>query len=86
MHVRLGRGPRAATSRSPPGSISRVGVAAHAIIELGEEVPLAPGTIALDGERELERTDEPATVRLIDGPLTIDVDAVMATSTQPSRA
>ena len=83
--MRLGEG-RALDVALAPGLISRVGVASHAIIELGEEVPLAPGTIALDGERELERTDEPATVRLIEGPLTIDVDAVMATSTQPSRA
>lgn len=85
MHVRLGEG-RALDVALAPGLISRVGVASYAIIEQGEEIPLAPGTIALDGERELERTDEPATVRLVEGPRTIDVDAVMATSTQPSRA
>ena len=86
MHVALGQG-RALNVALAPGLISRVGVASHRVIELGEEVELAPGTIALDGERELERTDEPATVRLVDGPLTIDVDAVMrqATSTQPPR-
>ena len=40
-----------------PGLIApRVDVATHRVIELGEEVELAPGTIALDGERELERT------------------------------
>ena len=51
------------------------------MIELGEEVALAPGvgTIALDGERELERRGEAATVRLVPGPLTIDIDG------QPSR-
>jgi predicted polyphosphate/ATP-dependent NAD kinase len=85
LHVRLGEG-RAVDVALAPGLIARVDVAAHAIIGLGEEIELAPGTIALDGERELERTDEPATVRLREGPLTIDVDAVMATQTQPSRA
>jgi predicted polyphosphate/ATP-dependent NAD kinase len=85
LHVRQGEG-REVDVALAPGLVSRVGVASHAIIEQGEEIPLAPGTIALDGERERERTDEPATVRLVEGPLTIDVDAVMATSTQPSRA
>jgi predicted polyphosphate/ATP-dependent NAD kinase len=84
MHVRLGSG-RELDVALAPGLIARVGVASHRVIELGEEVELAPGTIALDGERELERTDEPATVRLVEGPLTIDVDAVMATCTQPPR-
>ena len=85
LHVTLGEG-HAVDVALAPGLISRVSVAAHRVIEPGEPIALAPGTIALDGERELERTDEPATVRLIHGPLTIDVDAVMATSTQPSRA
>ena len=84
LHVVLGEG-RGLDVALAPGLISRVQVASHRVIELGEALTLAPGTIALDGERELERTDEPATVRLVQGPLTIDVDAVMATSTQPSR-
>jgi hypothetical protein len=51
-----------------------------------------PGTVALDGEREIERrAGEGASVRLVPGPLTIDVDAVMrstagdATPAQPPR-
>jgi hypothetical protein len=60
------------------------------VIELDEPIELAaaPGTIALDGERELERPHAaPATVRLVPGPYTIDIDAAMgATQTQPPVA
>jgi predicted polyphosphate/ATP-dependent NAD kinase len=84
LHVRLGSG-REVDVALAPGLISRVGVESHRVLELGEEVALQSGTIALDGERELERTDEPATVRLVEGPRTIDVDAAMreATHRQP---
>jgi ATP-NAD kinase N-terminal domain len=84
LHVRLGSG-REVDVALAPGLISRVGVESHRVLELGEEVALQPGTIALDGERELERTDEPATARLVPGPRTIDVDAAMreATHRQP---
>ena len=63
-----------------PGLLAPVGVAGFKTLELGEEVASAPGSgcLALDGEREIERrTREPVTVRLVPGPLTIDVDAVM---------
>ncbi|HEY3190194.1 MAG TPA: hypothetical protein VGJ70_22065, partial [Solirubrobacteraceae bacterium] len=57
-------------------------------LEPGQRVALAANgaSLALDGEREIERHgDDGATVRLADGPLRIDVDAVMsehATSVQ----
>jgi predicted polyphosphate/ATP-dependent NAD kinase len=63
-----------------PGLLAPVGVAGFRSLELGEEVAAAPGAgcLALDGEREIERRpDEHVTVRLMPGPLTIDVDAVM---------
>ena len=42
------------------------------------------GSLALDGEREIERRgDDGATVRLADGPLRIDVDAVMSAARNP---
>ena len=87
LHVRLGSGHELDVALAP-GLISRVGVESHRVLELGEEVELLPGTIALDGERELERTDEPATVRLIEGPRTIDVEAAMreATHRRPRSA
>lgn len=84
MHVRLGPG-RSVDVALAPGLISRVDVASHRLIERGEEIALAPGTLALDGERELERTTESATVRLVDGPLTIDVDAAMREATVAQR-
>lgn len=63
-----------------PGLVVPVGVTGFRTIELGEAIALADGhgCLALDGERELERRDgERTTVRLVAGPATIDVDAVM---------
>jgi len=63
-----------------PGLVAPVGVAGFRTLELGEETTAAPesGCLALDGEREMERRPgERVTVRLVPGPLTIDVDAVM---------
>ena len=84
LHVRLG--PDAASAEAvvqvalAPGLVVPVPVAGHRVLALDEpvEVPPGPGTVALDGEREIERRHgEPVTVRLVPGPLTIDVDAVM---------
>jgi predicted polyphosphate/ATP-dependent NAD kinase len=87
LHVRFATG-RADAERTvhvalAPGLIVGVPVASHRVLEVGEAVELAPGpgTVALDGEREIERrAGAPATVRLVPGPLTIDVDAVMRSS------
>jgi predicted polyphosphate/ATP-dependent NAD kinase len=98
LHVRLAHDPadgrRVVQVALAPGLVVAVAVAEHRVLELGEQVEIAagPGTVALDGEREIERRHrEPVTVRLVPGPLTIDVDAVMrsaasdATLAQPSR-
>jgi predicted polyphosphate/ATP-dependent NAD kinase len=79
LHVRLG-GDTELDVALAPGLITRVGVAGFRELVPGERVELAPGgSIALDGEREIELHDGArATVRLGDGPLRIDVDAVMA--------
>jgi hypothetical protein len=79
LHVRLGPG-RTVTVPLAPGLVAPVEVASHRVIGLGEAVEIAAGvgTIALDGERELERRGEATSVRLIDGPLTIDIDATLA--------
>jgi predicted polyphosphate/ATP-dependent NAD kinase len=79
LHVRLG-GNRELDVALAPGLITRVGVAGFRELAAGERVELGPGgSIALDGEREIElREGERAAVRLADGPLRIDVDAVMA--------
>ena len=68
-----------------PGLITRIGVESFRELAPGERVELEPGgSIALDGEREIELGDgERAAVRLGDGPLRIDVDAVMAHRRNP---
>jgi hypothetical protein len=90
MHVRFAADPAAAKRTVhvalAPGLVVGVGVAEHRVLELGDAVEIAGGrdavgTIALDGEREIERrAGGAATVRLVPGPLTIDVDAVMRSS------
>jgi len=84
LHVRLA--PDAAGAERvvqvalAPGLVVQVPVAGHRVLALGDEAELAgdAGTVALDGEREIERRHRgPVRVRLVPGPLTIDVDAVM---------
>jgi hypothetical protein len=65
-----------------PGIIAPVGIEGACAIPLGEaQIPrLSQGVIALDGEREFSFTpDQKLAIRLDHrGPLTIDVDCVMA--------
>lgn len=75
----LGEGP---TSRVPiaPGLVVDISIAEVTPVAMGESITLAqvPGTISVDGERELERyRNEPATVMLSEGPWRIDVDRVL---------
>jgi predicted polyphosphate/ATP-dependent NAD kinase len=84
LHVRLAASPADAelTLRVPlaPGLLVPVGIRDFDLIEMNEPVGVAPGggCRALGGERELERRrGEPALVRLVPGPRTIDIDAVM---------
>lgn len=63
-----------------PGLVTNIAVAGFEPLERCVPVALAGevGSVALDGEREIERrAGDRATVRLTDGPLRIDVDAVM---------
>ena len=99
VHVRFAADPREAEHTLAvalaPGLVTEVAVASHRVLDTGDivELPPAVGSLALDGEREIERRpDEAVTVRLAPGPLTIDVDAVMreaarrgATRMQPRR-
>ena len=84
LHVRLTDPTEAevvVTVPLAPGLVVPVGVAGHRHIEPGETVYLEPasGSVALDGEREIEiGPDDRVEVRLDpDGPLTIDVGEVM---------
>jgi hypothetical protein len=64
-----------------PGVVAEVGVLERRLVPCGECVTLrkASGSLALDGERELELVeDDEVTVRLErEGPLVVDVDAAM---------
>jgi predicted polyphosphate/ATP-dependent NAD kinase len=100
VHVRLAPDPSTAPLALnvplAPGLVVPIGVQGHRTLKAGDTVDLAaaPGSLALDGEREIERRpDERVTIRLVPGPLTIDVDAVMreasrlgATRVQPPQA
>ena len=84
LHVRLTDPAQAevvVTIPLAPGLVVPVGVAGHRRIEPGETVYLEPasGSVALDGEREIEiGPDDRVEVQLDpDGPLTIDVGEVM---------
>ena len=83
LHVRLADPARAASvlmAPFAPGLIVPVGIAGYRRIEPGEVTRLegGPGSLALDGERELElAAGDEVGVRLGEGPLTIDVDEVM---------
>jgi hypothetical protein len=63
-----------------PGLLATVPVARVAVLEPGvpHDAGIEEGSLALDGERELERRGEAAMVRLTEGPLTIDIDATLA--------
>jgi hypothetical protein len=83
LHLRLAppeRASHAVTVPLAPGLIAEVGVLEARRVQPGQVVPLAAraGCLALDGEREIElaRHDQ-VTVRLGQGPLVVDVDAVM---------
>jgi ATP-NAD kinase N-terminal domain len=88
LHLRLAppeEAPRVVTVPLAPGLVADVGVADARRVAPGEVVPLAAraGCLALDGEREVELgPGDQVTVRLGQGPLVIDVDAVMAAASE----
>jgi predicted polyphosphate/ATP-dependent NAD kinase len=88
LHVRLGD-PETTPTRLvvplAPGLVVPVGVEWHRRLEPGGVAALATGAgvIALDGEREVElRERDRVSVKLITGPLTIDVEQVMLHAAQ----
>lgn len=71
-----------------PGIVVPVGIADVAPIPFGEVVELdeVPGTLTVDGEREMGRREGvPATVTLRDGPLRIDVARTLAAASRARR-
>jgi ATP-NAD kinase N-terminal domain len=84
LHVRLAGDGEAAIATLQvalaPGLVAPVRVAEARELAPGDVVRITPGpgVIALDGEREIERSPAAeVTVALVPGPRTIDVDAVM---------
>jgi hypothetical protein len=81
MHIVLGPGGRQVLAALAPGLVTWVGVKEHRRLALGDVVRCHPGvgTIALDGERELElAATSVVEVRLrADGPLVVDVVAAL---------
>jgi predicted polyphosphate/ATP-dependent NAD kinase len=84
LHVRLTPDPTRAQAvvqvALAPGLVTNVAVTDFETLEMGARVALAAdgAVVALDGEREIERhAEDGATVHLAEGPLRIDVDAVM---------
>ncbi len=83
-HLRFGEGPGSRTVLAPlaPGMLRLVGVEHASLVEPGSWVELRgeAGTIALDGEREIEvpRSGTPIRVGLNpDGPWVVDVEAAL---------
>jgi predicted polyphosphate/ATP-dependent NAD kinase len=77
MYLALGPGGLQVLAPLGPGLVTRIAVRDHYLVALGEEVMLSSdaGTIALDGERQIEVYGRPEIhVRLtINGPLVVDV-------------
>jgi len=81
MHIVLGQGDKQILAALAPGLIKWVGVASYRQLALGSVVQFQPGTgtIALDGEREIELTTQAVVeVKLrSDGPFVVDVPATL---------
>jgi predicted polyphosphate/ATP-dependent NAD kinase len=76
VHVTLGPGERIVVPIAP-GLVVGVEIASWALLDGPVTIAAGAGCLALDGEREIERRTQGGSVRLVDGPLRIDVDAVM---------
>ncbi|MEX0761981.1 MAG: NAD(+)/NADH kinase [Dehalococcoidia bacterium] len=96
LYIRLSGEPgsNACTVQAPvaPGMVSNVKIAEWAVMEPGQRLPvtLRPGTVALDGEREVELLPgRKVEVSLsMDGPWVVDVDrthVLMAEASSASR-
>ena len=82
MHIILGKGNRQILAPLAPGLVKWVGISSYRRLSADEIVRFQTGngTIALDGEREIELADTSVVeVKLCaDGPLVVDVPAALA--------
>jgi predicted polyphosphate/ATP-dependent NAD kinase len=85
LHLQLGEGGQRAWIPIAPGLVKHVPIRAHRVLELGDVVPLnvGTGTIALDGERELETRGGAVEVRLhAEGPWVVHVPSALQAASQ----
>ncbi|HLG60989.1 MAG TPA: hypothetical protein VKY19_03585 [Ktedonosporobacter sp.] len=82
MHISLGQGGKQVLAALAPGLVSWVEVTAYRRLAIDDGAQFQPGigTIALDGEREIELTTTSVVeVRLrSEGPFVVDVNAALA--------
>jgi hypothetical protein len=88
-HIKVGEGGRSLLSPVAPGLLRSIPIKEKCLLSMGDSVEFAPaaGTIALDGEREIEvKTSHHVTVTLSpDGPWTIDLDRAISTGAMLGR-
>ena len=85
LHLKLGPGGQKAWVPIAPGLVKHVPIRSYRLLELGETVELSvgSGTLALDGEREVETHGGSVMVRLTgSGPWSVSVQRVMAAATR----
>ncbi len=89
MHIVLGAGGSQVLVPLAPGLVTWVGVSEHRRLAMDDIVRFQPGigTVALDGERELElSTTSVVEVRLCaDGPCVVDVPAALEAAAHAGR-
>lgn len=88
-HVVVGPGDRSLLAPVAPGLLRTIPIADARLVKPGDPVRFQPasGTIALDGEREIEiKSSHGVSVELsLDGPYTIDIDEAIAVAAASGR-
>ena len=86
MFLSVGAGGAPILAPMGPGLVTRVPIRSHRMLAIGDDVQLDPeiGTIALDGERQIELfADQSVRVRLTDqGPRVVDISHCMEEATR----
>jgi predicted polyphosphate/ATP-dependent NAD kinase len=88
-HVAIGGSERSLLAPVAPGLLRSIPIESARLLHHGERVHFRPaaGTIALDGEREIEiKTSHRVSVELsLDGPFSIDIDRAIASAAASGR-
>lgn len=88
-HVTIGESGKSLLAPVAPGLLRSIPVEQAQLLKPGERIDFRPaaGTIALDGEREIEvKTSHKVSVELsLDGPFTIDIDRAISTAAASGR-